>query len=65
MIMDRAIEILNSKDNVRVLYENAPVWIESIDKDTKKATVKRIGIDQTEEVLVSSLKDTGGEQLLK
>lgn len=59
MIIDRAIEIMTSTRNVRVLYANDPVWIESVDKDTRKAVVRVLGTNQVEEVLVSSLTDTG------
>jgi len=60
MIMDRAIEIMSSTENIRVLYNNAPVWIESIDRETRRAKVRMIGMNnQIEEVLISSLTDTG------
>jgi H-type small acid-soluble spore protein len=59
MIIDRALEILNSKENIRVLYANDPVWIESVDTENRKATVSIVGTAQTMEVLVSSLTDTG------
>jgi H-type small acid-soluble spore protein len=61
MIIDRAIEIMSSTENIRVLYANDPVWIESIDKDTRKATVRVLDTNQVEEVLVSSLTDTGAK----
>lgn len=61
MIIDRAIEIMSSTENIRVLYANDPVWIESVDKDTRKATVRVLDTNQVEEVLVSSLTDTGAK----
>lgn len=61
MIIDRAIEIISSTENIRVLYANDPVWIESVDKDTRKATVRILDTNQVEEVLVSSLTDTGAK----
>ncbi|GLC29124.1 H-type small acid-soluble spore protein [Clostridium omnivorum] len=59
MIIDRALEILNSKDNIRVLYENDPIWIESVDTENRKATISIVGTAQTMEVPISSLTDTG------
>lgn len=61
MIIDRALEILNSKENIRVLYANDPVWIESVDTENRKATVSIVGTAQTMEVMVSSLTDTGSQ----
>jgi H-type small acid-soluble spore protein len=59
MIIDRAIEILNSTDNIAVLHEGRPIWIESINTDSRKAIVRVVGTDQVEEVLVATLTDTG------
>lgn len=61
MIMGRAIEIMTSRKNHNVLYANKPVWIESVDRDKRTAIVKVLDTDQVEEVLVSSLTDTGSE----
>lgn len=61
MIIDRAIEIMNSTENISVLYSGKPVWIESLNKDTRMAVVSIVGTDQTEEVDVSSLTDTNSE----
>lgn len=61
MIIDRAIEIMNSTQNVSVLYEGKPVWIESLDKDTRRVVISVVGTNQTEEVDVASLTDTNSE----
>lgn len=61
MIIDRAIEIMTSTKNINVLYANKPVWIESVDKDTRTAVVRFLGTNQVEKVPVVSLTDTGSE----
>jgi small acid-soluble spore protein H (minor) len=61
MIIDRAIEIINSTQNISVLYEGKPVWIESLDKDTRRVVISVVGTNQTEEVDVASLTDTNSE----
>jgi small acid-soluble spore protein H (minor) len=61
MIIDRAMEIMNSTQNISVLYEGKPVWIESLDKDTRRAVISVVGTNQTEEVDVASLTDTNSE----
>lgn len=58
MIIDRAIEILSSTENISVLYGGKPVWIESLDKDTRRVVISVLGTNQTEEVDVASLTDT-------
>lgn len=61
MVVDRALEVLNSSEKLRVLYSNQPVWIESIDTTNKMATVRIMGTDQLEEVPISELTDTGSK----
>jgi H-type small acid-soluble spore protein len=61
MIIDRAIEIINSTQNISVLYEGKPVWIESLDKDSRRVVISVLGTNQTEEVDVASLTDTNSE----
>jgi small acid-soluble spore protein H (minor) len=61
MIIDRALEIMNSTQNISVLYEGKPVWIESLDKDTRRVVISVVGTNQTEEVDVTSLTDTNSE----
>lgn len=58
MIIDRAIEIMDSTQNISVLYEGKPVWIESLDKHTRRAVISVLGTNQTEEVDVATLTDT-------
>jgi H-type small acid-soluble spore protein len=59
MIIDRAIEIMSSKDHVLVLYDNQSVWIDSVDTDSRMATIHVVGTDRIQEVPVASLTDTG------
>jgi small acid-soluble spore protein H (minor) len=61
MIIDRAIEIMSSTQDISVLYEGKPVWIESLDKDTRRAVISVLGTAQTEEVDVASLTDTNSQ----
>lgn len=61
MIIDRAIEIMGSAQNISVLYKGKSVWIKSLDKDTRRAVISIVGADQIEEVDVSSLTDTNSE----
>ncbi|MCL6516665.1 H-type small acid-soluble spore protein [Alicyclobacillus sp.] len=39
MNMQQAKEIVNSPENVVVLYEGNPVWIDELDDDTETALV--------------------------
>lgn len=61
MLIDRALEVLNSTDKLRVLYENQPIWIESIDTNNRMATVRIMGTDQFETVPIANLTDTGSK----
>jgi small acid-soluble spore protein H (minor) len=61
MIIDRAIEIMESPQNISVLFEGKPVWIESLDKDTRRVVISIVGTAQTEEVDVASLTDTNSK----
>lgn len=46
MILRRATEILQSNDNVEVLYQNEPVWLENIDSRTETVYVKSLNNDK-------------------
>jgi H-type small acid-soluble spore protein len=61
MLIDRALEVLNSTEKLRVLYSNQPVWIESINTNSRMATVRIMGTNQLEEVYISELTDTGSK----
>jgi H-type small acid-soluble spore protein len=61
MLIDRALEVLNSTEKLRVLYSNQPVWIESINTKSKVATVRIMGTEVLEEVPISELMDTGSK----
>jgi len=61
MLIDRALEVLNSTEKLRVLYSSQPVWIEGINTEKRTATVKIMGTDLLEEVPISELTDTGSK----
>lgn len=46
MVLRRATEILKSKGNVEVLYNNEPVWLENIDSRTETVYVKSLNNDK-------------------
>ncbi|MEJ8553544.1 H-type small acid-soluble spore protein [Tepidibacter sp. Z1-5] len=46
MILRRVTEILQSNDNIEVLYKDEPIWIENLDSRTKTAYVKSIDNDK-------------------
>lgn len=57
MLPNRAIEIINSPNNIEVLYENKPVWLQSVSGD--KVKVKDLNTDKIMEVPASQLIETG------
>ncbi|MCX7884221.1 MAG: H-type small acid-soluble spore protein [Caloramator sp.] len=57
MLKDRALEIIKSSNNIEVLYNNKPVWIESIKGNTVK--VKDLNNNNIIEVPASQLQETG------
>lgn len=59
MQLERVSEILKSPDNLEVLYNNNPVWIDDIDEDKKTASVRFLNSDETLEVPVNELEETG------
>jgi small acid-soluble spore protein H (minor) len=59
MQLERVSEILKSPDNIEVLYNNNPVWIDDIDEDKKTASVRFLNSDETLEVPVNELEETG------
>lgn len=59
MILERAREILNSPNNIEVLYNKDSIWIESIDENQKIASIKNLENNQIMEVPVSKLSETG------
>lgn len=61
MIIDRALEILNSTEKFRVLYSNEPVWIQGINTEKRTATIELMGTGFLEEVPISELTDTGSK----
>lgn len=61
MQLERASEILISPDSIEVLYNNIPVWIDSIDEARKTASVRLLTSDERIEVPVNSLEETGDD----
>jgi small acid-soluble spore protein H (minor) len=59
MQLERVSEILKSPDNIEVLYNNNPVWIDDIDEDKKTVSVRFLNSDETLEVPVNELEETG------
>jgi small acid-soluble spore protein H (minor) len=58
MDVQRAKEIINSSDEVKVLLQGQSVWIESVDATTQTATVHAQGTEaQSKSVLVQELKE--------
>ncbi len=54
MDSNRAKEILNSQESIQVLYQGAPVWIESV-KANNTAEVTRLDSKNKEQVPVYML----------
>lgn len=46
MLPKRVEEILNSSQNIEVLYNGQPIWIEDINKTNSTAKVKMMGSNQ-------------------
>ena len=59
----RASEILNSPDTIEVLYNNSPVWIDSIDESKQVAGIRLLKTGSVLQVPVSELKETGENSL--
>lgn len=59
MLTDRAAEIISSFQNVEVLYQGKPVWIEIVDKQKEMAHIKILGEERFLDVPVSQLNENG------
>lgn len=57
MRLDRAEEILNSADNIKVLYHDSPVWIESISENDQTAHVKVLNTQSHIDVALNDLTE--------
>ena len=55
----RASEIINSPDTIEVLYNNAPVWIDSIDENKQVAGIRLLETGSVLQVPVSELREAG------
>ncbi|NLM13407.1 MAG: H-type small acid-soluble spore protein [Epulopiscium sp.] len=56
---ERAAEILNSPEQLEVLYQNEPVWIEDINNRNQTAVVRFIGSHHSRTVDLKDLSETG------
>ncbi|MBC2581132.1 H-type small acid-soluble spore protein [Clostridium sp. DJ247] len=59
MNLGRAREIMDSPANIEVLYEEHPVWLDSIDDKAGRVLVKIMDKKETVYVPVEELVDTG------
>lgn len=59
MLIDRAQEILNSQNNIEVLYKNKSVWLEKVNNDRNTVSIKDLSSNMHIEVPVSELVETG------
>lgn len=57
MLRDRALEIIESPNNIEVLYNNKSVWLESVNKNAVK--IKDLSSGNVMEVPASELKESG------
>ncbi|MHB1126176.1 MAG: small, acid-soluble spore protein, H family [Bacillota bacterium] len=61
MKLERAQEILNSSKTVRIIFNGAPVWIESLNPDRQTAVISAEDFSTGEqEVPVEKLVEIGG-----
>ncbi|SKA97986.1 small acid-soluble spore protein H (minor) [Caloramator quimbayensis] len=56
MLLNRAKEIINSPYNIEVVYNNKPVWLESVNENSVK--VKDLSSGNIMDVPASQLKET-------
>ncbi|QCX33131.1 small, acid-soluble spore protein, H family [Caloramator sp. E03] len=57
MLTRRALEIMQSPNNIEVLYKSKPVWLENVEGSNVK--VKDLTNNSILEVPVSELQETG------
>jgi len=58
MDFQRAREIYNSEENIRVFHNGTPVWIEELNEENNSATIKPLyGQWGTNQVPVSELEE--------
>ena len=63
VLTQRASEILKSPDTIKVLYNNTPVWIDSIDETKQTAGIRLLETGNTLEVPVNELREAGRNNL--
>lgn len=57
MLTKRALEIMQSPNNIEVLYKSKPVWLENVEGNSVK--VKDLTNNSILEVPASELQETG------
>ena len=57
MQVQRASEILQSPDIIKVTYQNNSVWIEDVHQERNTAVVKNLDTAQVKEVPVAQLQE--------
>ena len=57
MRIERVEEILRSSDNIKVFFENNPVWIESVTTASQTAHVKLLNASGHTDVPINELKE--------
>jgi small acid-soluble spore protein H (minor) len=63
MRAERASEILKSPDTIEVLYNNTPVWIDSVDENSRTAGIRLLETGSSLQVPVDELKEAGRSAL--
>ena len=59
MRIERAAEILSSPNTVEVVYNNMPVWIDSVDEGRHTASIRLMETGNRIEVPVDELSESG------
>lgn len=59
MEIERLEEIINSPENIQVLYKSHPIWIDGLDTGEQLAKIKIIESKEKKYVPVEDLVDTG------
>lgn len=59
MDIERVKEIMNSPENIEVLYNHHSVWIDGIDDKAKRVKVRILDLKENVYVPLDDLVDTG------
>ncbi|MCY6354602.1 H-type small acid-soluble spore protein [Clostridium sp. ZS2-4] len=58
MDMKRLHEIITNRENVKIMYDGHPVWIERVDNDTETAQIRTLDTREVKGVYVKELVNT-------